>query len=412
MGLIQGEALATVFLSGGVRKYSFPWVEGNPGYYATLSNPHPRDGSRLRKGNPWRLEYPNGRVIEFGGPQVAYWKLPNRLINRLGHELVLNYDGNNRLSSLTDTDGKTTFLDYATFFGETRLWKIRTPDNQAAIFNYLLTPGDNVLLASITDATGLVSQFTYPDPQHPNFPYAEGVPHSITTPYGTTSFDYATGQLGWDDFVLITDAAGGRRAYALLQDAYGAGKPPPDFTPGQLPVNPPDPNTGEPGTSTIDTTSRGWNMSFYWGPRALDVLLNGPNPNPDNWGWTEMKQARITGWLHDPDWFDHVTDMANYVQDPSPDGTAEGQVTFFDYPGKPSPEYPGTSRWPSVTARRLPNGETHWSYTPHNAQGRILQRKETYTQTNSTLGVRVLATYTYAANGVDLLEERDGAGQL
>jgi YD repeat-containing protein len=153
-------------------------------------------------------------------------------------------------------------------------------------------------------------------------------------------------------------------------------------------------------------------MSFHWGPRALDALLNGPNPNPDDWGWTEMMQARITGSLLDPNYYDHVTDMPDYIQEPSPDGATQGQVTFFDYPGKSSPQYPGTSRWPSVTARRLPNGETQWSYTPHNAQGRILLRKETYTQSTGTVGVRTVASYTYDANGYDLLEERDGAGKL
>lgn len=57
------------------------------------------------------------------------------------------------------------------------------------------------------------------------------------------------------------------------------------------------------------------------------------------------------------------------------------------------------SRWPSVTARPLPNGQTQWSCTLHNAQGRILQRKETYTQPNGSVGVRTVASYTYAANG-------------
>jgi hypothetical protein len=199
MGLQMGDSVARVFLkNGGMRLYTFPWIE-EPGFYAELSDPHPRDGSRLRKGNVWRLEYPNGRVIEFGGPHHPYWTYPSRLINRWGYQLWFNYavfnDGSKRLVSITDADGKSTLFDYGIFFGETRLWRIRTPDNRQAIFDYLQTPAGNVLLASIADANGLVSSFTYPDASHPNFPYAEGAPHTLTTPYGTTTYDYATGQL-------------------------------------------------------------------------------------------------------------------------------------------------------------------------------------------------------------------------
>ena len=88
-------------------------------------------------------------------------------------------------------------------------------------------------------------------------------------------------------------------------------------------------------------------------------------------------------------------------------------MTFYDYPGKTSGNtYPGSLRWPSVTTRRLPNGDTQWSYTPHNAQGRTELRKETYTQTNGSVGVRTVADYEYSADGLDLLAERDGANQL
>jgi YD repeat-containing protein len=349
-------------MNGGRRTYTFPWFDGNPGFFGNLSNPHPRDGSRLQKGSPWKLEFASGRKIEFGGPPggLYSWLQPSKFINSLGHGLLLNYDGNGRLTSLVDADAKVTLLDYATFFGQTRLWKIRTPDNRAAVFDYVLSPGENVLLASITDANGLVSSFTYPDSQSPNFKFAEGVPHTLTTPYGTTSFDYASGQeinpetQVWDDIVTVTDATGTKRAYGLMSFSALI----PAFAANQLPVNPPDPDTGEAGQSTIDTSYRQYDNTFYWGPAAMQAILAGPNPNPINWGWAEMRRARITHWLVDPNWYDHVSDVPNHVQEPSPDGTSEGQVTFFDYPGKPATWYPGTSRWPSVTTRRLPNGQT------------------------------------------------------
>ncbi len=298
---------AIVYINGGTRTYTFS------GPTEPMSLPHGRDGSFLLRADgsqPWTLVLGIGRKIEYAGPTLQFAGIQaSRLVNRFGLSLELGYDGNGRLSTLTDADGKVTFLDYATFFGQTRLWKIRTPDNRAAVFNYVQTEAGNVLLASITDANGLVSSFTYPDSQSPNFPYAEGVPHTLTTPYGTRSFDYASGQTAWDDFVTVTDPAGTKRAYGLMSYTSLI----PAFAANQLPVGAPDPDTGDVGQSTIDTTYREYDNTFYWGPAAMQTILAGPNPNPDNWGWAEMKRAQITRWLVDPNWYSHVTDIPNHV---------------------------------------------------------------------------------------------------
>lgn len=424
---------AEVYLRGARRKYTYPPVGGA---YGTVSLPHPRDGSWLVRDVPnatVTLHFPSGRRLEFAGPvpsnsQYSNVKAVSRAVNRNGEAIEFIYNTDKYLWKVRDADGLDTVLTYVEYQpppGKPQhrlLDRITLPDGRYAAFTFTRFDDEYQMdagkfLTGIRDAVGIVSQIDYPTPGSPAYGYASWVPNSITTPHGTATADLATGMQIFDRVVTITDGAGARYRYALLEAASTV---PTTFAQSQLPTGTPHPDTGvvQAGTSTIEVADRNIQNTFYWGPKAM-ADLSGGNPNdpldPQNWGWPEYRRARISRWLKDPSNYAHVFPVLNHVQEPSPDGAAEGLVTFFDYPGKTSGAgYPGSSHHRSVTVYRHPDsGANVWTYTPHNAQGRVLSITSTWTdKATGNPAVRTLRTFTYAANGSDLAEVRDGQNRL
>jgi RHS repeat-associated protein len=424
---------AEVYFRGARREYSYPALGQG---FSTVSSPHPRDGSWLVRdivNATVTLHFPSGRRIEFAGPvpiasPYSNVKAVSRVLNRNGDAVQFFYDADKYLWKVRDADGRDTVLTYVAYQAppgkpqHLLLDRITLPDGRFASFSY--TRFDNDLqmdagkfLTGITDAAGIGSTIGYPSPSSPAYSYASWVPNSITTPDGTSTADLATGQDFFDRVITITDAAGGRHRYALLEAASTV---PSTFAATQLPTSTPNPNTGvvQAGTGTLETTDRNIQNTFYWGPRAMEHLSGG-NPNnpvdPLNWGWAEFRRARIFRWLKDPANLTHVFPVLNHIQEPSPDGTTEGLVQFFDYPGKSSgPGYPGISFEPSVTILRHPDtGANIWTYTARNVHGKPLSVSSTWTdKTTGNPSVRTLRTFVYAPNGLDVTEVRDGQNRL
>jgi RHS repeat-associated protein len=424
---------AEVYFRGARREYTYP-VLGQG--FSSVSLPHPRDGSWLVRdvaNATVTLHFPSGRRIEFAGPVPSTSALSNlkavsRVINRSGDAIEFLYDTDKYLWKLRDMDGRDTILTYAAYqapAGKPQhrlLDRITLPDGRYASFSYTRFDDEfqmdaGKFLTGITDAAGIVSTIGYPTPGSAAYGYASWVPNSITTPHGTSTNDLATGMDFFDRVITITDPAGARHRYALLEAASAV---PSAFASGQLPTSSPNPDTGlvQTGTGTIETADRNIQNTFYWGPRAM-ADLSGGDPNnpvpPQNWGWAEFRRARIFRWLKDLSNFTHVFPVLNHVQELSPDGTAEGLVRFFDYPGKSSGVgYPGSSFQPSVSILRHPDtGANVWTYTPRNSQGRVLSIASTWTdKTTGTPAVRTLRNFTYAANGLDVTHVRDGQNRL
>ena len=88
-----------------------------------------------------------------------------------------------------------------------------------------------------------------------------------------------------------------------------------------------------------------------------------------------------------------------WQSDPTPHSVKrplENRV-WYAYPSQPDPTSVGTHATPSVTARVLDDGTTQASTATYNVQGQVLARAD-------PLGRQT--TYTYAANGTDVLEVR------
>jgi len=86
------------------------------------------------------------------------------------------------------------------------------------------------------------------------------------------------------------------------------------------------------------------------------VCRSGEAKNLRCFDWDDFKQARIRHWLATWDATYTHYDTLSVEQAPSPDGTTEGQLTWFRYAGKTSGlnGERGTQIMPSVIARFSP----------------------------------------------------------
>jgi len=232
-------------------------------------------------------------------------------------------------------------------------------------------------LTNITDVVGISSTFTYREDEMvvAHNPMTYWSLATLNTPYGTTHFEYLGGPVDvygdgyavivMTDFgttLLVTEPNGGQHLYLQADHAVSEVPVPASFDssviPGGLPVG------------TLDTARQVRN-TFYWGPLQLAGI---GNVNIESWDWDEFKRARIRHWLgHYDKWdtgHDHISDTLSWEQSPSPDGTIEGQVTWYDYAGKNpgAPGFIGTgTMMPAVIARVLPDTTTWYQYFEHNS---------------------------------------------
>src|SRR5262249_54203029 len=100
--------------------------------------------------------------------------LLTQIIDPQGNAVTLNYDGQRRLTSLTDAAGRQTTFTYGFAPRPLAVTQITDPFGRSATLTY----DGSGNLTSITDVLGLTSTFTYD---------ANFLVNSMTTPYGTTS---------------------------------------------------------------------------------------------------------------------------------------------------------------------------------------------------------------------------------
>ena len=91
-------------------------------------------------------------------------------------------------------------------------------------------------------------------------------------------------------------------------------------------------------------------------------------------------------------------DTLSLEQSPSPDGTTEGQITWYDYAGKPTgiTYERGSQVNPAVIARVMPDGSTWYEYQQYNNIGHSTNMIEKWVGDGTTL-FRT-NSYFYAAN--------------
>jgi RHS repeat-associated protein len=273
--------------------------------------------------------------------------------------LTFTYDSSFRLVAVTDALGQVTTLDYLDPLDPLRLTKVTDPFARYATLTY--DAGGR--LASITDVVGLTSSFVYST--------ADFIT-AMTTPYGTTAFHSESA--GANRVMEVTDPAGGRERLEFR------------FSESLLPATVPS-NEVPAGFSASNVDMHKY-LSLYWDKQAMATAPG------------DLASATITHWLLgvEPAMVHGFSrNIPHAIKRP-----LETRV-WYQYPNQSptSPRYAGNGTLPSKVARLLEDGTTQLTATTYNAQQQVTSRIDPLGRTT---------TYTYAANGLDLLEVRQVNG--
>ena len=255
-----------------------------------------------------------------------------------------------RLKQVVDYDGKTNTLTYLSS-NPALIQKITTPYNQTATFAY----NGQWYLTNITDAVSNSSGFVWD---------SNGRVGTLNTPYGPTTFTYYDADLpGTNDSTLngdipvnrsvtVVDPNGGTDIYAYCFNSQTGAGTPSQFDTSIIPQNTPL-GTLDTGTNTVghDYAAVCFRNSFHWDSREAASLST---TNVASMGAADFAKARMQHWLGDSNNV-FQTELLSVEQDPSPDGTTPGQLTFYDYYGKGLKCLQGTNSQVAVIARRQPS---------------------------------------------------------
>ena len=275
-------------------------------------------------------------------------------VDPYGNTLTFNYDSTYRMTSVLDALGHATTISYESNNVNSlpayyQIASVTEYYGRSATFTY----DSNGNLSSSTDMGGLTSHFYY----------TNGVMSSMTTPYGTTTFN--VGQNGLIRWVDVTDPQGGRERVETWDDA-----------------NPlPSLNQFTNVPAGTNETYLMYRNTFHWTKKEW---MAAPG---------DYNAAEITHWLHEP----NTTIMSDVVE--SYKRPLESRVCFL-YPNQTQGSWiMGSSTQPSETLRLLDNGSTQETNTTYNAQGNLTQIEDPFGR---------YTTYVYAANGTDLTDVYQG----
>ena len=299
---------------------------------------------------------------------ASYNYLISQVQDPFGHTVHFAYDASGNLTNVTDVAGLSSSFGYGSFPGSyiwANFW-----DGYEWYLDYVYNPTNNWL-------------------------------NQLTTPYGTTTFTFTDDSLEDSDVVnrsaIITEPNGSHQMF--VHRGYTS------FI-GDI-VNNANIPTSTPDGSGLDD---GWLMvyrnSFYWGRQQFANLSAGfLATGATNWDLTQLTsqdymKARWQKWAHASD--GGQSDALTMEQDPSPDGVNPGEMTWFTYPNQSVPYYQGSSAFPSLEIKILPDGSQWYKQFVSDQWGNFTNIIETYLSGGTTL--TRTNTYVYSANGVDLLQ--------
>ena len=292
------------------------------------------------------LTYPDGVEYQYSTPRLASGGGYTQLFlsskkDRHGFLTSFSYiqdPGNNsiKLDRVTAADGAMITLQYTNVQSNPNLVNVVSTPSASATLVYS-TFGQ---LSNIVDAAGLTSTIDSP---YPNYQ-----PLTLTTPYGTATFTSATGG-GCDRSQVITNFDGGVHIYAFYESCGHMSNSLPACL---IPTNNPN---------TYDTSNWHTRNSFHWDPKQT---VGWPQAI-DTFAGSNLLRAHMTHWLASVAGNEgKPAEALSFERAPSPDGIAPGQITWYDYAGKPANDMPGTQILPKTVARVLPyvqpNGTTNW----------------------------------------------------
>ena len=194
----------------------------------------------------------------------------------------------------------------------------------------------------------------------------------------------------------MVDPNGGINIYAYcFNSQIGAGTPS-QFDSSVIPQSTPL-GTLDTGTNEVghDYAAVCFRNSFHWDTRQSASLST---TNVGSMSATDFAKARMQHWLGDSNNV-YQTGLLSVEQDPSPDGTTPGQLTFYDYYGKTLKYLQGTNSQVAVIARRQPSGQTEYDWKQYNSAGYVTKDISTYSLADGSVRTRT-NTFIYATNTI------------
>ena len=386
---IAHEGVMRYVAGGGAIHYIGIGYNGIPGAY----RPETRDASLLVRtsANPITYErrLPDGGREIYGRSNGATTN-PRRIfltkiLDRFGNALTLTYDGQLRLTKLTDATGRNTTFAYELTARPLLVTKITDPFGRSAKLQYDAAGR----LSKITDVLGLTSEFAYD---------AASLITAMTTLYGTTRFAYGgDGNFRW---LNATDPLGRTERVEFRHEAPGV--------PRSEPANTIPQGILSPVNEVIDARN-----SFYWDKHAYALA------------GSDYTKARITHWTHVAMSSNLTADTVESIKLPF-----ENRV-WFNYPGQGGPlgsAISGTLDKPTRRGRVLDDGRTQLNQMEYNAVGHLTRavdpqgRERLFEydtneidllrvrQKTSVSGYSTIAEFTYNAHHLPLTYT-DAAGQ-
>jgi len=363
--------------------------------------PQFREGSVMHivtPGSTYELDHPDGSKDIFQGAFTAasgatlYFL--TQQIDPFGNALTFHYTtvgGVFLLTSVTDGDGRTTSLYYGNTTFPNRITAVVDPFSRTNI----LTFDDFGYLTNILDVVGISSSFQYDAGTH------RGWITNMITPYGSTAFQFGGTDVDSDGYthsgssvnryVQVTLPNGAHELYVFRIDCS-------NFMPTTYTTVP----STSPLANTLDNVDQYARNSFHWSPLQYGALST---TVPDSLTATDYGLAAMQHWLRDPVTFQPVPTIS-IERKPSQDGTTLGELSWYDYDGKPSGQnnYTGDSAFPSLQAVVLPDGTTTFQRTWRNTLWSPTNVTSTYNVPGGGVAFRT-NLFIYAANSIDLVQQ-------
>jgi RHS repeat-associated protein len=320
------------------------------------------------------------------------------------------------LTKMEDPQSNPMQFQYTITNNCVRLSQVLDVDNRAITFQYSgAGPYSNVItkiigphgltnclyydasgnLTNITDVIGLSSRMIYIGTNLT----------SLITPYGTNDFSYYE-YAGQYRAVRVNELNTRKHLFLYSEQVDGA-KIPSDYA-GYRPTTT---NSGYFSfTNTLDAYHTDQRNSLYWNPRQYENItatirtaLDTGSFNPSNLTSGDYLRGRQRHWLKSYG-ETNVSRTLSVQRDPSPDGSVQGLVRWYDYANKEagSPDKEGTMGVPRLSAYKLPNGEPRFILTERNQYGHLTNKLETFTGAANSCQVRT-NQYFYATNNIDLV---------
>lgn len=274
-----------------------------------------------------------------------------------GNTLTVNYDSQDRITSLLDATGRSTTFSYQLSGFPLLITQITDPFGRSARLTY-----DSLgRLSTITDVISITSSFTYD---------ANSLVDALTTPYGTTQFSYtAPGTSAPPRYVDVTDPLGYHEREEWLEPAPIPDSDPATTVPSGMPLAP---------TNMYFT----YRDSFHWD--KSEYIAAGCSVT----GGCDYTKATDTHFLHQAGVSQTKSGVIESIKYP-----LENRI-WYQYPGQTDSITTGNFGLPSAVGRVLDDGSTQITQNSYDTSGFLK-----LTQTIDPVGRTT--TYTYA-NQIDL----------